>query len=95
MVDFIPHKEEKFRTRLTVGGNIIIYPSEVSSPTEKMSTVKVLWNRIISTSKERFCTMDISNFYLGTKIERSGFMSLPLNLIPDKFVKQYNLENIS
>ena len=95
VVDYRPHKEERHRTRLTVWGNLIHYPSTVSSPTAEMGTIKILLNSVISTPHSKFCTMDISNFYLGTNIERPEYMFLPLDLIPDEFVDKYNLRKIS
>ena len=70
MVDYRRQKEENHRTRLTVGGNLIDYPDTVSSPTEEMGTIKILMKIIISTPEAKFCTMDISNFYLGTEMDR-------------------------
>ena len=74
-----------------MGGNLINYPDEVSSPTADMSVVKLLWNSILSTPGSKFCTMDISNFYLGTKMTRPEFMMLPINIIPLPIQQQYNL----
>lgn len=82
VVDYRPHKEEPYRTRLTFGGNLINYPSTVISPTDEMSTIKILLNITISTHGDKFCTMDISNFYLGNHMERPEYMFLTLDLIP-------------
>ena len=35
--------------------------------------------------------IDISNFYLGTPMDRYEYMKMPLALFPDHIVKQYNL----
>eukprot|EP00957_Ditylum_brightwellii_P037888 2865459-Ditylum_brightwellii.AAC.1 len=40
VVDIRPQKEEKHRTRLTVGGNLIEYPSSVTTKTAELETVK-------------------------------------------------------
>ena len=39
--------------------------------------------------------MDISNFYLGTEMDRPEYMFLPLNLIPEEFFNEYQLINVS
>jgi len=44
-----PEKEDPNRTRLTVGGNRIVYPGDVSTPTVEMMTVKMHLNSVIST----------------------------------------------
>jgi hypothetical protein len=49
VVDTRPQKEEKERTRLSVGGNLIDYPGDVSSKTADLSTAKILFNSVIST----------------------------------------------
>ena len=94
VVDYRPQKEEPYHTRLTVGGNRINYPTTVSSPTADISTIKLLLNSVISTPGESFCTMDISNFYLGTTMERSEYMTLPLHIIPQQYAKQYKLQEV-
>ena len=66
--DIRPKKEEKFRVRITVGGDRVNYPGEVSTPTSDLSTAKLLINSTISTDSARFMSMDISNFYLGTPV---------------------------
>lgn len=95
VVDYRPHKEETNCTRLTVGVNLIFYSSTVSSPTSDLTTIKLLWNSVIYTPGSKFCVMDISNFYLGTKMDRYEYMVLPIDIIPDTLIKDYNLTDIS
>jgi hypothetical protein len=40
-----PQKAEQEHTRLTVGGNLIDYPGDVSTRTAGLTTAKILWNR--------------------------------------------------
>jgi hypothetical protein len=49
-----PHKTEVEHTRLTVGGNIIDYPGDVSTKTTGLSTVKLIFNSVISTPSAKF-----------------------------------------
>ena len=62
-------KEEKNRTRLTVGGDRINYPGDCGTPTADLLTVKLLLNSIVSTSGAEFMTLVIKNFYLCTPLE--------------------------
>ena len=39
--------------------------------------------------------MDISNFYLGTPIERPEYMHLPFNIIPQEIIDHYDLNKIA
>ena len=59
-----PEKADPNRVRITIGGNRINYPGDVSTPTADLLTVKLLINSIMSTKGAKFFTLDISNFYL-------------------------------
>jgi hypothetical protein len=65
-----PQKQEKNRTRMTVGGNLINYPGEKSTWTAELETTKILFNSMVSTPDAQFCTMDITNIYLNTSLDR-------------------------
>ena len=54
-------------------------------------TSKLLWNSVLRTKNAKFMGIDISNFYLGTPIDRSEYMKMPILLVPDHIVQQYNL----
>jgi hypothetical protein len=90
-VDYRPQKEEPNRTRLTVGGNLIDYPGDVSTPTADTTTAKMVINSTISTPNAKFMRADIKDFYLGTPMERFKYMRLPLPLIPQEIVDEYDL----
>jgi hypothetical protein len=70
VVDIKDHKEEKERTRLTVGGNQIEYPGEKSTRTAGLTTAKILISSVISTQDAKFLVIDINNFYLNTPLGR-------------------------
>jgi hypothetical protein len=66
-----PQKKETHRTRLTVGGNLIDYPYDVSTPTAKISTTaKIVFNSAVSTPNAKFMGLDIKDFYFNTEMER-------------------------
>ena len=64
-----PEKAEKNRTRFTVGGDRINYPGKVATPTADMLVAKMLLNSVVSTKGAKFMTLDISNFYLMTRLK--------------------------
>jgi hypothetical protein len=70
VVDIKEHKEEKERTRLTVGGDQIEYPGDKSTRTAGLTTAKILINSVISTLGAKFLVIDINNFYLNTPLGR-------------------------
>jgi hypothetical protein len=55
---FCDGKKDKYRTRITMGGNLVNYPGDCGTPTADLLTVKLLLNRIISTSNSKFMTID-------------------------------------
>jgi hypothetical protein len=74
-VDIKNHKEEKERTRLTVGGDQIEYPGEKSRRTAGLTTAKTLINSVISTLGEKFLVIDIKKIYLNTPSDDSNIWS--------------------
>ena len=46
-----PQKAETHRTRLTVGGNLINSPGDVTTPTADLVTAKLIFNSVLSTKK--------------------------------------------
>ena len=90
-----PEKDDPNRTRLTVGGNWIEYPGDVSTPTVDMMTVKIHLNSVISTKGSRYCTIDLKDFYLNTPMERPEFMRLKITDLPPEFIALYNLNSMA
>jgi hypothetical protein len=86
-----PQKTEVNRTRLMLGGNLINYPGDVSTRTAELETIKILFNSVISTKGSEFISIDIKNFYLNTPLERPEYVRIPLNLIPQEIIQEYNL----
>ena len=68
-VNHRPHKADPYRIRMTVGGNLIEYNGEPYTPTVDLTTVKLLFNSVISTPGATFFCLDLSNFYLITQFE--------------------------
>eukprot|EP00804_Cyclotella_cryptica_P011350 CCRYP_016360-RA/>CCRYP_016360-RA protein AED:0.27 eAED:0.23 QI:0/0/0/1/0.5/0.33/3/0/674 len=91
VVDYRPQKDDPNRVRITVGGNLITYPGELTTRTADLTTAKILWNSTISTPGARFACADIENMYLQTPMDRYEYMRIKANLIPDVFKDAYNL----
>jgi len=86
-----PMKKEVERTRLTVGGNLIDCPGDVSTKTANLTTAEILFNSVVSTPDAKFMGIELKNFYLNTPMERYEYMRLPIDIIPDEIIQQYNL----
>jgi hypothetical protein len=94
VVDYKPNKADPHRVRFTVGGNLIDYPGPVSTPTCDQVTAKLVINSTLSTPGATFHCFDISNFYLGTPMERYEYMRIPTWALPDCIIEEYNLAGL-
>ena len=84
-------KPDPYQTGLTVGGNLVAYPDNYSTPIVDLLTVKLLLNIVVSTPGAKFMTIDIKYFYLNTPIPRYEYMCLQLCNIPEDVTRHYNL----
>ena len=62
VVDFRPKTTDPNRVRITVGGNQIDYPYELTTRTADLTTSKVMWNIVISTPGAKYACADVKNF---------------------------------
>jgi hypothetical protein len=72
--EYKPNKEEKERTRFTVGGDKINYPGNCSTPTGDLTLFKIMLNSVISTPGARFMSLDVKNFYLNTQMTKYEYV---------------------
>jgi hypothetical protein len=94
VVSIRPQKAEPHRVRWTVGGNLVDYPGNVSTPTAAMTTAKLLFNSVVSTPHALFGAFDIANFYLGTPLYRPEYMRIPVWALPAVIIEQYQLTGL-
>ncbi|KAL7475398.1 hypothetical protein ACHAW6_001314, partial [Cyclotella cf. meneghiniana] len=59
-----------------------------------MLVAKILFNSVMSNPGARFMTMDISNFYLNTPLDRPEFIRMRISDIFDKIVQEYKLRDL-
>jgi hypothetical protein len=57
--DYKPHKKEKERVWLTVGGDRLDYSGDVATSTADITTLKILINSTLSTEDAAMMMMDI------------------------------------
>jgi hypothetical protein len=60
--DYCSEKKDPYRTRITMGGNLVNYPDDCGTPTADLLTVKLMFNSIISTPNAKFMTIDIKDY---------------------------------
>jgi hypothetical protein len=89
--DYKPHKKEKERVRLTVGGDMLDYSGDVATSATGITTFKILINSTLSAADAAMMIMDIKNYYLGTPLPRFEYMQKLLSRFPEEIVDKYNL----
>jgi hypothetical protein len=93
--DYKPHKQEKERVRLTVGGDKLDYSGDVATSTADITTFKILINITLSTKDAAMMMMDIKNYYLGTPLPRFEYMKILLSRFPEEIIQKYNLNALA
>ena len=91
---FCPQKPEPHCTHITVSGNLIDYPGNLSMKVADMTTFKILINSTLSTPGAKWLGLDVKNYYLGTPMDNYEYMFIPINQIPQEIIDHYNLHNI-
>jgi hypothetical protein len=86
-----PHKADPHRVRMTVGGDRIENPSEVTTKTADLTVTKAIINSVCSTKAALYTNMDIKDYYLGTPLERYEYVRIPVNMVPEEIMDEYNL----
>ena len=87
-------KEEIYCTRLTIGGNLIDFPRNTSTPTVDLLTAKLLINSTISTPGAVVLGIDLASFYLNTPMADPEYMRLRLDIIPEEIIAKYKLQDL-
>jgi hypothetical protein len=93
--DYKPHKKEKERVRLTVGGDRLDYSGDVATSAADITTFKIIINSNLSTEDSAMMMMDIKNYYLGTPLPRFEYMKMLLSRFPKEIIQKYNLNALA
>ena len=92
--DHRPLKTEIWRTRLTVGGDLLECPYDAVSPAASLIETKLIINSTISDAHKgaRFMAADLKDFFLNTPMPHPEFMKIHRNHLPQEIIKAYDLE---
>jgi hypothetical protein len=74
-----------------MGHNLIQYPGDVSKRSEDLTTSKCLWNSTMFTEGAKYMCLDVKNFYLGNPMDYFEYMGIPIKLISQEIIAEYNL----
>lgn len=77
--------------RWTVGGDKVDYAFDVSTNTADLNTAKLLFNSVLSIPNAKFMATDLKDFYLGTPMTCYQYMHIPISMLPNAIIEQYNL----
>ena len=66
-------------------------PGELTTQTANLIASNILWNSVLSTENAKYMCLDISNFYLGTPLDRCQYMRTPLSTLPEHAIQQYKM----
>ena len=85
------------RTRGTLGGDRCNYDGPTASPVADIAVIKLLLNSVISDRRNhstdtKFATIDISNFYLGSKLTEPEYVSIAVKDIPIETMIEFDLD---
>jgi hypothetical protein len=94
VVDIKDHKEEKERTRLTVGGYQIEYPGDKSTQAAGLTTAKILINSVISMPNAKFLVM-ISRILFEHPLGRLEYMVINLASLPQETIDKYDVKELA
>jgi len=63
--------------------------------TADITTAKLLWNSVVSTTDARYMCIDLKNFYLTANLDYYKYMKIPLSLFPQWIIDQYDLGKLA
>jgi hypothetical protein len=69
LVDYQPQKDNQYQICITVGGNLINFPGELTMCTADITTSKLHWNSVLSTQQAKYMCLDHENFYLSAPLD--------------------------
>jgi hypothetical protein len=93
--DYKPHKQEKERVRLTVGGDRLDYAGDVATSKADITTFKIPIITTLSTEDAAMTIMGIKNYYLGTPLPRFESMKMLISCFHEKIIQKYNLNALA
>ncbi len=80
------------RVKIKVGGNLIKYPHEVTLQPADLVVIKILWNSVVRTPNGKCVCADVKNFCLTTRMEHFEYICIPIKLIPQSYIDEYDLQ---
>ena len=95
--DYRPFKDEKYRLRMTVGGDVLPYNDDAGSPAASLLETKLIVNSTISDAHKgaRFCTADLKDHFLATPMEGNEFMRVHSKYFFEDIRQEYDIDELT
>ena len=79
-----------------MGGDILEYPDDASSPAASLLESKLLFNSTISYSRRgaRFISCDLKDLFLENPMSRADYMRIHSKHFPPDIREQYEIEGL-
>ena len=93
--DHRPLKTEKYRVRLTIGGDRLDCTFDTANPAASLLETKILVNSVISDANKGACflTLDIKDFFLQSYLKDPEYMRIHSRYFPSGFRDLYKPHN--
>mmetsp|Transcript_15422 Transcript_15422/g.22001 ORF Transcript_15422/g.22001 Transcript_15422/m.22001 type:complete len:172 (-) Transcript_15422:886-1401(-) len=90
-----PTKANPYRVGITIGGDRLVYISEMASPTLTLLETKLFLNSITSSASKgaKFATMDIKLFLLQTPLKEKEHIHLHCKYFLNRLITMHNLHH--
>jgi hypothetical protein len=88
-----PDKDDPNHMLITIGGNRICYPGNVSTNTASLELLKLLLGSVLSQKGARFSSINLK-IYLDTPMPKPKYILIKILDISDKFIDQYKLTGL-
>jgi hypothetical protein len=89
-----PEKSTPHHVRIRCGGDRIEYDSDVSTKIANLTTVKCHINDVLFTPGTKYMTANLSNFYLETPMGDYKYMRIPVWIVPESIMQEYDLAKL-
>ena len=94
--DYRPLKKEKYRVSLTIGGDVLEYENNASSPAASLLESKLIINSVISDAQSgaKFMTADLKDFFLQTVLDKHEYIRIHSKYFLPEIRTKYSIDKI-
>ena len=86
-----PRKTKTHRVPLIVAGDKLSYEGPVSTPTADLTTSKLHWKSVMSTSDGKYLIVDVKNFYLKNSMNKAEYLKIAIKILLQEIINTYDL----